>query len=167
MSNTRKGVQKVPIGHATINGAGQWLNRDRGTIRRIVADNGLVPVAIGKYEYYRLADIVEVMLQGDRLELQQERARLAIKQTEKIQLFLDEESGKLVRADDVKEEWCKYIAGSRAHFLILPTKLAPACFAAGSIAEVEALLKKQVWQALDEIARTRGHFPKDDPEGGE
>ena len=68
-----------------MHGSGQWLNKDRGTIRKIVADAGLVPVEIGKYEYFRLSDIVEAMLEGDRLDLQQKRAKLAQKQTEKIQ----------------------------------------------------------------------------------
>jgi hypothetical protein len=110
-----------------------------------------------------LADIVEDMMEGDRLDLQQERAKLARKQTERLELVIGEESGQLVRADDVREVWGRSISDCRAHFLILPSKMAPGCFNAESIAEVEALLKKQVWQALDELARSR----VDDEEGEE
>jgi hypothetical protein len=156
MNNTTTNSQKVPGGYCTLHGASVWLNRDRGTIRRIVVDSGLIPTRVGKYDYYRLADIVEDMMEGDRLDLQQERAKLARKQTERLELVIEEESGKLCRVEDVEEEWGKCIYNCRARLLRLPSAMASPVFSAGSIAEVAEILRKQVYEALTELGNSGG-----------
>ena len=81
--NTTTQNKKIPIGHATLLACSQWLDKDRGTIRKIITDAGLTPRKIGRYEYYRVADIVTAMIEGEGLDLQQERAKLAVQQEER------------------------------------------------------------------------------------
>ena len=150
MNNNKK--SKVPAGYLTQNKLAEWLSRDRGTIRRIIADSSLEAKKYGRYEYYRLADVVNAMLEGDRLDLQQERAKLAQRQTERTEIQIDEMKGHLVDAEEVKTAWTNMAAACRAKLLAIPTKMAGEVMALETLQEVQDVLKSQVYEALSELA---------------
>ena len=154
--NTTNETKKntVPVGHYTINGTSQRLNIDRGTTRKIITEHGLQPsLTVGKYEYYKLSDMVDAMLHGgERLDLQQERAILAKKQAEKLQIQIDEMNGILVSGEEIKEVWSKYVSSCRVKLLSLPTKITNSVMAAESSAKIHDILKTQIYEALTELA---------------
>ena len=129
------------------------LKRDRRALTRLIAEKDIEPVEIaGRSKFYHLADVVNAMIDGEELNLQQERAKLARKQEEKTSLQVEQIKGTLVDADLVKSEWQKYIAGCRAKLLSLPSKIAGNIMAAESMQEVQELLKTEIYQALNELA---------------
>ena len=88
----------------------------------------------------------------DELDLQQEQAILVRKQAEKLQLQIDEQKGKLVKTEDVLEESSKCVMRIRSKLLALPTKMANAVHLAEDQAEIQHLLKEQIYDALTELA---------------
>ena len=142
----------VPVGYVTQNKAAEWLGRDRGVIRRLIADHSLESKKVGRYEYYKLSDFVDAMLGGDQLDLQQERARLAQKQTEKARLQIAQMKGELVDIEEVGEEWDKRVVACRAKLLSVPTKIAGDVMACQTLSETQATLKKEIYEALIELA---------------
>ncbi|MCK5219106.1 hypothetical protein KAR10_06275 [bacterium] len=86
-----------------------------------------------------------------RLDLQQERARLTKKQTEKTEIQIDQLKNELVPADIVAEGWAKLVGAMRAKLLAIPVKAAPLVLAAADQEEVRAVLKKQVHDSLSEL----------------
>ena len=70
----------------TVNALSRWLKKDRATLVKAIDNNGLEPVEVkGRAKYYYLADIVTALLKDGGLDLQQERAKLAVEQTRKLQ----------------------------------------------------------------------------------
>ena len=143
---------EVPLGYFTNNKAALVLDRDRSTVRKIITENEVKSQKIGRYTYYKLSDIVNSMLDGERLDLQQERAKLAKEQRKKTRLQNEELEGTLVNAEEVKETWIKYVASCRAKLLSLPTKAAPVVHILDTVQEVKDALKKEVHEALNELA---------------
>ena len=93
-----------------------------------------------------------LMTDGEELDLQQERAKLAKKQTEKTSLQVDQLKGVLVDAEEVKETWSKYISSCRAKLLALPTKLAGEVITVKTLTEAQDVIKMHVNEALTELA---------------
>lgn len=89
---------------------------------------------------------------GLELDLQQERAKLAKEQRKKTRLQNEELEGVLVNAEELKEDWIKYISSCRAKLLSLPTKLAPLVLPLTTTQETQDVIKKGVHEALDELA---------------
>ena len=61
--------------------------------------------------------------------------------------------GELLEADAVKAEWTDIVVKVRAKLLAIPTKVAASVLAAQDIAEVEALIKAEIYQALREFGK--------------
>ncbi len=150
MNNNK--TDKTPLGYFTQNATAQILNRDRGTIRKIITENTVRSSKIGRYEYYKMSDVVNSMMEGDRLDLQQERAKLAKKQTEKAGLQIKQMESILIDREEVKESWTKYVSSCRAKLLALPSKMASQVLAADSLQEVQEIIKSHIYEALTELA---------------
>lgn len=151
MNTTTK--KEAPLGYFTHNRLALILDRDRSTIKKIMAENEIRTEKVGRYNHYKLSDVVNAMLEGDRLDLQQERAKLAKEQRKKTRLQNEELEGNLVNADEVKETWIKYVSSCRAKLLALPTKLAPMVAVTESVQEAKEIIKKEVYESLNELAK--------------
>ncbi|MEM8499899.1 MAG: hypothetical protein AAF542_17885 [Pseudomonadota bacterium] len=84
--------------------------------------------------------------------LEQERARLAHHQANKTALEEEILEGTLVPVDLVKDKWRDRIAAARAKLLGLPNKAAPAIVGEKKIATVQNIIKRYIYEALDELA---------------
>ena len=80
------------------------------------------------------------------------RARKETALADLAQMQAAELRGELARIDDVVLYWGNLVAAARARLLALPSMLAPQVASHGRIAEVEALLRKFVNEALSELA---------------
>ncbi len=89
----------------------------------------------------------------DGLDLQQEKAKLAKMQTEKAAIQIAEMKGELVDAEEVKESWITMITACRAKLLALPTKIAGDVFGVNTQAEIQAIIKREIYQALTELSK--------------
>jgi phage terminase Nu1 subunit (DNA packaging protein) len=80
----------------SINGLSVELKMDRRTVAKIIDESDVESAGNkGNYKTYRMAAVVNAMLGSDELDLQQERAKLAVEQTRRLQLKNDQEEGRL------------------------------------------------------------------------
>lgn len=91
---------------------------------------------------------------GELLDLNNERARLAKLQAQKVQLDLDERNGQLVDVEATGELIDKLFAGCRAHLLGLPNKAAPEIHGCRTIPETAEEIRKHVYESLSELSTT-------------
>jgi phage terminase Nu1 subunit (DNA packaging protein) len=128
--------------------------KDRRTIKRY-ADT-LKAVKDGRAHKYESRELIPLLYgvsaaDGEKLDLSQERARLAKLQGDKADLELKEMRGDLLRRDDVVSEVSEAIANCRAKLLNIPAKAAAVTVAAESVPEAQRLLHELVCEALDEL----------------
>lgn len=137
----------------TQNNMAIMLGRDRGTIKRIIADHSIEGRKYGAWEYFKVADVVNAMVEGDRLDLQQERAKLAKRQTEKAEIQIAQMRGDLIDATEVEARWTRLVANCRAKLLAIPTKIAPDILSMDNLAQVQDAVKTVLYEAMRELAR--------------
>ena len=85
-------------------------------------------------------------------DIAEQKTRLTKAQADKAELEVSELEGKLIPATLGQETWQDFVANVRAKLLGLPSKLAHQVIAAEDYAEAEKLLKKEVYEALNELA---------------
>ena len=89
---------------------------------------------------------------GELMDLNQERARLARAQTQRQMLLLSRERGEVALVADVCEAVSAQFSNVRAHLLALPGKVAPLVHAAESPQEARTIIETAVHQALTELS---------------
>lgn len=89
---------------------------------------------------------------GERYNFEQERARLTHHQANKAELEEQTLQGKLIPTELVEMVQTKMLAAFRAKCLALPTKAAPKVVFLDDLAETEAELKKEIYDALNELS---------------
>lgn len=89
-----------------------------------------------------------------KYDLIAERARLAKAQADKTELELKIKKGELMYVDVVEHGWKCLVHAARSKFLALPTKMAPQLAACQTPAEVQQLLKKEIYAAMTELSQT-------------
>jgi len=137
----------------TISNIAAELKRDKRTIAALISEANIEPVdSSGRYKRYYLCDVVSAMLNSKELDLQQERAKLAAKQSEKTSIQIDEMKGRLIDADEAERAWTKYVSSCRAKLLSIPTKLAADVVQIDNLQTAKDVLKKQIHEALTELA---------------
>lgn len=75
------------------------------------------------------------------------KARADIIEMERAQL-----EHKLIPADDVELTWNSILLNARNRLLAIPTKVAPDVFASQNLNEIRDIIKKEIYEALDELA---------------
>ena len=108
--------------------------------------------APGRQAQYDTVEVYRWLIGGQELDLNQERAKLAVEQRKRIEMQNEEASGRLIDTAEVHKAWTKYVAACRAKLLAMPTKLAPVMLGVTSPTEAKDLIKKAVYEALDELA---------------
>ncbi len=88
------------------------------------------------------------------LDLNQERARLAKVQAEKIEYEVARLRGSLLDADAVERVLSRVIVDLRTRLLALPTKAAPLLMGCRTIPRLKDELERQIHDALRELADT-------------
>jgi hypothetical protein len=91
------------------------------------------------------------LIDGDRLDLSTERAKLTIEQTAINQLKRLEMERQLVHIDDVRKDWLAHIAVAKGRLLAMPSRLAPELAATSTMRRVEDLLRGAIHDVLEEI----------------
>ena len=126
----------------------------RETVAKRLSD--LEPRAEGNSKRYESKDALPLLYQveggGDKATiLMSERGRLAKAQADKTELEVAQLRGELIPREIVVATWQAFSANARAKLLSLPTKAAHAAITATELHEIEEVLKKQVYEALEEL----------------
>lgn len=104
------------------------------------------------------------------LDLNAEKKRLTKLQADKAERELRKLEGDLVPADQIQKTWTNLVMNFRAQILSLPTKLAVELGSCETAAEREALIKKGLYRALDELSKydpdSKGDNKAGSPESG-
>jgi phage terminase Nu1 subunit (DNA packaging protein) len=90
---------------------------------------------------------------GELLDLNTERAKLAKLQARKIELDLEVIEGRMVDTEQAGAALEKVIMACRSRLLAMPTKIAPQVMGAGTIAEKAEVIRDGVYTALNELSR--------------
>ena len=90
----------------------------------------------------------------DAPELTAERARLTKAQADKAEMELAAMEQTLVPAEEVENSWINLASSFRSRMIALPGKFAHQCAAMTNAAEVEALLRESIYEALNELSQT-------------
>ena len=134
------------------------LGKDRRTLARKL--DGLLPdsdkIERGKQvKRWRLTRVLEhINLQGAKLNLEQERARLARVQCEKIDFELARLRGSSLDADATVLSVSRLLVDLRTRLLAIPTKAAPLLLGCRTIPRLKDELERQIHDALRDIANT-------------
>lgn len=82
-----------------------------------------------------------------------ERARLLKAQADKTELEVKAMTGEVLPAEQVELLWSGLVASFRARLLALPVRCAQLVMSLKAYAEIEACLRAQVYEALNELSR--------------
>lgn len=88
----------------------------------------------------------------ERLDPQQEKARLDKLKADKVELEILQMRKKLIPIETIYASWEKVISAARARLLGMPTKLAPKLAATSEARDAEKIIKAEVYQALKEMS---------------
>lgn len=105
------------------------------------------------YLDYRISQLIGDV-DGEVLDLTQEKAKLAKAQTRKLELDLAEREKRLFPPDRLLADFQKMVSYSRQHLLGLPTKAAPTVYGCQSIAETAEEIRVHVYDALTSLSDT-------------
>lgn len=89
---------------------------------------------------------------GEKLDLSQERARLAKMQADKAAIELQKLRGEVVDIEEATQEIGEAFAHVRAKLLALPSKMTPLVYSLSTHAEIQEALRESIYEALDELA---------------
>ena len=115
-----------------------------------------VPVAVhDKSQYFALADALPKLFpgesSGDKLDLSQERAKLAREQTLKTSIENRRLLGELAPVKEVERAMAERVTAARARFLAMPSRIAPQLEGLPAI-EIEDRIMTLVEEALNELS---------------
>jgi phage terminase Nu1 subunit (DNA packaging protein) len=144
--------------HWSVNALSAELGIDRRSLARRL--EGLTPASekkVGKRTErgYLLRDVFH-HLQTDgaeRLDLNAERAKLAVLQQEKIRMEIAEKRGKLLSVEGVTAHWQSIVTEIRGALLAMPNRAAP-MLARRDEAYVSTVLTDLIYQALHAFSRS-------------
>lgn len=142
----------------TQNSASELLGIDYRTVRRRVSAAGLQPTRReGRKVFFSSAELLPVALgafsdEDGRLDLSQERAKLAKVQTQKYELELEVLRGKLVDVSAITEQFGAIVSSYRSVMISLPVRMVSAIEAADTLHEKEQAARAMLFEALDVLA---------------
>lgn len=126
-------------------------------VQQLVADGVIPKAAHGSYDLGRSIRAYLKHLKGDGLasvpkDYTAERTRLVKAQADKAEMEVALQRGDLWNKDDVAAIWSDEILRCRSRLLVIPSKVAPVLAAISIPAEVQDVLKCEIYQALSELA---------------
>lgn len=90
--------------------------------------------------------------EGQKLDLTKERARLASAQADKTEIQVLALRKEMLPAEEVERVWTGMVMNFRAKILVLPSRLATRLAGMKKAIEIQELLKKTMYEALDELS---------------
>lgn len=154
----------------TLNKLAAELGRDRRSLGRLL--EGLEPAEVEEVgsrttRRWRLRDVVNHLIRAatsaeGELDLDQQRARLAAAQSERVERENAVKAGEFAHVDDVKRVWEGAIVAARAHLLGLPNKLSVQLINISDAAVIHERLRVEIYYALTELSRSEDPEPPDD-----
>jgi phage terminase Nu1 subunit (DNA packaging protein) len=97
--------------------------------------------------------------EGEQLDLDQERARQAKEQADKLGMANAVERGELVRMSSIEEHWGRELGNVRAALMALPRKCAPRVVGIQRMPEIEAVIETAVREALEPVTAEDAGIP--------
>ncbi len=139
----------------------QLTGRTWRTITRRLTAAGLTPQREGSADTWDSVAALEAIYgieveRASELDLTAERAALAKAQRIRIETEQAVRAGELVEVEAVAEQWSAQIHACRARLLALPHRLAPRLVNLDSQADIAAQLRREVHDALRELAGEQG-----------
>ncbi|EIC23277.1 DUF1441 family protein [Thiorhodovibrio frisius] len=140
----------------SINQLSEWTGLDRRTVKRRLAD---LPHKPGPNRAHEYESAVALRLifgsgnpDGDRLDGQQEKARLDKVRADIAEVELERKRGDLIDVDAVTQTWERLVSVAKGRFMALPTRLSYDLAGLSEPREAERLLKNAIWEVLTELA---------------
>ena len=96
---------------------------------------------------------------GEQLDLDQERARQAKEQADKLGMANAVERGELVRMSSIEEHWGRELGNVRSALMALPRKCAPRVVGIQRMPEIEAVIETEIRDAIEPITATDAGIP--------
>lgn len=129
------------------------------TVRRRLAEAGIEPQKRTPKSDLFASDLAlrAVLIEsaaaddGADLDLDEQRARLAKAQADRVEVENAVRAGELLELSDTFDGWTRLIAAARAKFIGLHMKLAPQLAAMTDPAAIAEAIRLEVWAALSEL----------------
>ena len=93
---------------------------------------------------------------GERLDPQQEKARLDKERRLIVELERQQKEGKLVDLDVVRDDWVASVNIAKGRLLALPSRLAPELVTLTDIRKTEDMMRAQLTEVLEELSDSYG-----------
>lgn len=90
---------------------------------------------------------------GSKGDIVAESTRLKKFQADKAELEVNQLEGKLIPATLVKDTWSDFVSNAKAKLLNIPNNLAHQVLAAEDFNQAEDLIKKSIYEALEELSQ--------------
>lgn len=90
-------------------------------------------------------------MKGGRKPTEDEQ-RLTAARADKVELEVQAKKGELIAVKEVEKKWAAMLIAFRGKMLTIPTALAPELSGMDSPAEIEALLRRSIHEALNELS---------------
>lgn len=133
------------------------IKRTKQRVIQLVHMDILKKSEFGKYDLWdnihRFIDYQDSQIKGHgSLTLTDERTRLTKINADRKNLQLEKERGELLHVDTVMKLHGAVFQNIRSKMLAIPSKLAPLTYGARTIPEIEATLRKAIYECLEEVA---------------
>lgn len=148
MSRVKEDLRRVSLNQlCTLTG------KTSRTIKKYLAD--LTPQEESGILYYNPVDALPLIYglnSGNKVDPWKEKARYDQLRADKVSLEIEILRENLIPADRVESAWQKIVGIIRSRFLTLPSRVSPRVLGITEPAEVERLLKAEVYDALTELS---------------
>jgi len=144
------GKQAAELIGVTVRRLNQICNDDGGPTKD---SYGKYPACdFGEWMRRRHAESLGVQTNGERLDLNAERARLAKEQADKTQMENSRSRGESIPARQAAAVLEKVVMSFRSKVLSIPTKAAPLVHGCKSLADTRDKIEAALFEALNELA---------------
>lgn len=159
---SNQGLKKKTIEVSTSEIAEIFGLSDR-RIRQLEKEEALVKISRGKYDLKASVQryIAFIKEQAEKteeeLDLTKEKTLLTRANRQKVELELQIMRGELHRSEDVRRVMNNMLSAFRARVLAIPSKISPRLLAQTDLAVVQDIIKKEVYEALQELSEYDPH----------
>jgi len=132
-------------------------------IRQLEKEDALVKINRGKYDLkasvQRYIEYIKAQAEKteEELDLTKEKTLLTRANRQKVELELQIMRGELHRSEDVRRVMNNMLGAFRARVLAIPSKTAPQLLSQTDLAVVQDIIKKEVYEALQELSEYDPH----------
>lgn len=110
-----------------------------------------LPHAVNEYIAYKIKSELR-KVKGDSEDINEAKRRKEIAQATLLELEVREKQGDLISIDEIRKENEYVLTAFKNKSLAIPSKIAPALIGIESIAEIQAILERAMYDLLIELA---------------